>query len=144
MSKTVLFQTVQFSISTQFSSYWRIDRTLSGATTPSQSGPESHGNEATRCIPKTSSSDCVVSYQDTCWGDLTPLQRNSRCILQLQPTGQVCVCMRCVQKLSRLKMFYNSYPMFLWHTHTHTLSLYISIYIYMYIYIDNIVCYIYK
>ena len=30
---TVLFQTIQVSISTQFSSIWPIDRTLSGATT---------------------------------------------------------------------------------------------------------------
>ena len=27
--------------------------------------------------------------QDTRWGDLTPLQRSSWCILQLQPTGQI-------------------------------------------------------
>ena len=31
--KTILFQAIQFSISTQFSSIWPIDRTLSGATT---------------------------------------------------------------------------------------------------------------
>ena len=31
--KTVLFQVIQFSISTQFSSIWPIDRSLSGATT---------------------------------------------------------------------------------------------------------------
>ena len=37
--KTVLFQAIQFSISTQFSSIWPIDRTLSGATTPGQSEP---------------------------------------------------------------------------------------------------------
>ena len=36
--QTVLFQTIQFSISTLFSSIWLIDRTLSGATTPGQSG----------------------------------------------------------------------------------------------------------
>ena len=33
MSKTVLFQTIQLSICTQFSSIWPIDRTLSGANT---------------------------------------------------------------------------------------------------------------
>ena len=32
--KTVLFQTIQFSISTHFSSIWPIDRTLSGTNTP--------------------------------------------------------------------------------------------------------------
>ena len=34
-----------------------------------------------------SPSDCLVSYQDTRWGCLTPLQRCSRCILQTQLTG---------------------------------------------------------
>ena len=43
--KTVLFQTIQFSKSTQFSSIWAIGRTLSGATSLTQSGPGSHGNE---------------------------------------------------------------------------------------------------
>ena len=41
--KTVLFQTIQFSVSTQFSSIWPINRTLSGATTSGQSGPWSDG-----------------------------------------------------------------------------------------------------
>ena len=43
--KTVLFQTIRFSIRTQFSSIWTIDRALSGATTPGQSGPESDVSE---------------------------------------------------------------------------------------------------
>ena len=34
MSKIVLFQTIQYIISTQLSSIWTIDRTLSGDTTP--------------------------------------------------------------------------------------------------------------
>ena len=46
MSKKVLFQAILFSISTQFSSIWPIDRALSGATTPGQSRPSSDGNEA--------------------------------------------------------------------------------------------------
>ena len=33
MSKTVLFETIQFSISIPFSSIWPIDKTLPGATT---------------------------------------------------------------------------------------------------------------
>ena len=45
MSKTVLFQVIQFSISAQLSSIWHIDRTLSSATTPGQNGPESDSNE---------------------------------------------------------------------------------------------------
>ena len=71
MSKTILFQTVLFSISTQFSSIWPIDRTLSGATTPGQSGPGSNGNEGVLHIPQCSSitgaspSDCLVSYNRT-------------------------------------------------------------------------------
>ena len=44
MSKTVLYQAIQFSISTQFYFISSIDRTLSGATTPSQNGPGSDGN----------------------------------------------------------------------------------------------------
>ena len=60
--KTVLFQTIQFS------SIWPIDRTLSGAPTPGQSGLGSDGNERVLRIPQsftitgTSSSDCLVLY----------------------------------------------------------------------------------
>ena len=45
-----------------------IDRTLSGATTPGQSGPGSDSNEGVLCIPQsfcitgTSPLDCLVSY----------------------------------------------------------------------------------
>ena len=52
MSKTVLFQTIQFSISTQFSSIWPIDRILSGATTLGQGELGSDGNEVVLCISK--------------------------------------------------------------------------------------------
>ena len=45
MSKTVPFQTIQFSKSAPFSSIWPIDMTPSGATTPNQSGPGSDSNE---------------------------------------------------------------------------------------------------
>ena len=68
MSKTALFQIVQFSISTQFSSIRPMDRTLSDATTPGQSEPRSVGNEGVSCISQSSSiteispSDCLVSY----------------------------------------------------------------------------------
>ena len=50
------------------SSIWSIDRTLSGVTNPSQSGPGSDGNEVVLRIPLSSSitgaspSDCLVSY----------------------------------------------------------------------------------
>ena len=68
MSKTVIFQTIRFSINTQFSSIWFIDRTLSSATTPNQSGPGSDGNEGVLRIPQSSSVagtsplDLLVSY----------------------------------------------------------------------------------
>ena len=91
MSKTVLFQTIQFGISTQFNSIWPIDRTLKRATTPGQSEPWSDGNEGVLRIPQSSSitgtslSNYLVSnIQDTRWcggGGLTPLQRSGRCIL---------------------------------------------------------------
>ena len=50
------------------SSIWPIDRTLSGAASPAQSGPGSDGNETVLYIPQSSSitgdspSDCLVSY----------------------------------------------------------------------------------
>ena len=43
--KTVLFQEIQFTISTRFISVWPIYRTLSGATSRGQSGPGSNGNK---------------------------------------------------------------------------------------------------
>ena len=49
--KTVLFQTIQYSIGTQFSSIRPIDETLSGATT--QRVPVSDGNEMVLCIPQS-------------------------------------------------------------------------------------------
>ena len=51
----------------QFSSIQPIDRTLSGATIPGQSGPGSTGNEGVLRIPQspsitgTSPSDCLES-----------------------------------------------------------------------------------
>ena len=57
-----------FSISTQFSFGWFIDRTLSDTTTPGKSRPGSDGNECVLRIPQSSNitantlSDCLVSY----------------------------------------------------------------------------------
>ena len=57
-----------------FSSIWPIDRTLSCATTPGHSGPESDSNEEVLhipqsfCITGTSPSDCLVSYPGHLWG----------------------------------------------------------------------------
>ena len=66
--KTVLFQTIQFSISTLFISLLPIDKTLLGATTPGQSWPGSDGKKGLSHIPQSSSItrafplDCLVSY----------------------------------------------------------------------------------
>ena len=49
--KTFLFQTIQFSLSTHFSSIWSINKTLSGATIPGQSRPRSNSNKGVLHIP---------------------------------------------------------------------------------------------
>ena len=95
MSKTFLFQTIQFNLSTQFSSICPINWTLSVATTLGQSGPWSNGNEEVLSIPQsssiigTSSSDGLVSYLGHSMEDgFTLLPSCSRFILPLQPVGQ--------------------------------------------------------
>ena len=73
--KTVLFQAIQFTISTKFSSIWPIDKTLSGATTPGQSGPGSDAKEGllrisqSSSITGTSPSDCLMSYHGHSLGE---------------------------------------------------------------------------
>ena len=101
---TVLFQTIQFSISTLFSSIWTKDRILSGAATPSQSGPGSDGNSGLSVFPQAPALQELphqviwCHIQNTHWSSLTRLQRCSRCILQHQPTWPIyiyiyiCVC----------------------------------------------------
>ena len=55
-----------------------MDRALSGATTPGQSGPGSDGNERilhipqSSCITGTSPSDCLVSYPGHSLGESYP------------------------------------------------------------------------
>ena len=73
---------------------WPIDRTLSGATTPGQSGPGSNGNERVLHISQSSSiteaspSDCLMSYPGHLLvGCLTPLQTWGQCISQPQLIG---------------------------------------------------------
>ena len=85
--KKVLFQKVQFRISTQFTFISPIDRTLSCATTLNQSGPECDGNKEVLQRYSTLASEFLVSYQRHSLRSLTPLQRSNRCILQPQPTG---------------------------------------------------------
>ena len=53
--KRILFQTIQFCISKDFSSIWPIDRTLSAATSPGQSGPGNDDNNGVLRIPQSSS-----------------------------------------------------------------------------------------
>ena len=66
----------------QFSSIQPIDRALSSATIPGQSGPESNGNEGVLRIPQspsisaTSPSDYLLSYQGHLLGIL-PLCRGT-------------------------------------------------------------------
>ena len=52
MSKTVVFQTIQFNMIKQFSSNWPIDRRLSGVITPGYNAPGSDGNEEGLHIPQ--------------------------------------------------------------------------------------------
>ena len=87
--KTVLFPTIQLSISIHSSSFCPIVMTLSGATISGQSGPGSDANKEVCHIPQSSSisgaspSGCLVSYSEqSLGGGLTFLQRFSRCILQ--------------------------------------------------------------
>ena len=74
MSKTVLFKTIQFGISTQFSSISAIDRTLSDATTPGQSGPGKMTMKGYSAFPKAPvlldvSPECIVSNPDHLLGE---------------------------------------------------------------------------
>ena len=93
-SQTVLFQAIQFSINTQLSSICPKDRTLSGSITPGPSGPGSDGKGELHLFPQSfsittaSPSDCLVSYRRHSLGgeSFIPLQRDSWCILQPQPT----------------------------------------------------------
>ena len=77
------------------SSILPIDRTISGATTPGQSGPESDGIIRDTRIPQSSSitgaspSNCLYYLGHSLEG-FTPLKRFNRYILQSQPTGWFC------------------------------------------------------
>ena len=55
MSKTVVFRAIQFHISTQFSSIWPKDKTLSTVITPGQSGSGRDVSEGVLRIPQSSS-----------------------------------------------------------------------------------------
>ena len=70
--KTVLFQIIQFSISTQFSSIWPKDRTLSCVTTPSLSGPGCDVIAQNFSSTETSPLDCIMSYPGLSLGESNP------------------------------------------------------------------------
>ena len=95
--KTVLFQSVQFNISTEFSSIWPIDRTLSGATTPEQSGPRRDGNNEVLRIPQSSNmsgaspSGCFVSFAGHSLARVFPFYRHADPSL-LGKWYDLCVC----------------------------------------------------
>ena len=78
MSKTIPFQAIPFSISTQINSIRPIDRTLSGDTTLDQSGPGSDGSEGvlctsqSSCITGTLPSYCLESYPGHCLRGVLP------------------------------------------------------------------------
>ena len=70
------------------SSICPIDRTLSGSTTPGQSGQGTMVMKCYSTFPKTQRMEpyhqiIFCHGQETCW---TTLQRCSQCILQTQPT----------------------------------------------------------
>ena len=80
-------------MSTLFTSIRPIDSTLSGATNPDQREPGSNGNEEVLRIPQRSSITGTLSSYclgpnpgHLLGGNLTPLQKSSRCIPQTQPT----------------------------------------------------------
>ena len=94
LSQSVPIQTIQFSISTQFSSIKLIDGALSDTTIPGQSGPGSDGNEGVLHVPqsfsitRTSPSECLGSYPGYLLGvggGLIPLQRRGHSILNPHP-----------------------------------------------------------
>ena len=93
------------------SSIWPLDRTLSGATTLGQSGPESDGNEGVHLIPQSSkteatSSGRLMSYpRHFCGGEVLPLHRDAfivfyspswlglyMCVRRIDMHVCVCVC----------------------------------------------------
>ena len=92
MSKTFLFQAIQFSQTALIQAiYFSISMQLvllnpSGANIPGQSWPGSNGNEHHWKL--TIRLFSVISRTFVWGGGLTSLQRCSRCILLTQPTRQ--------------------------------------------------------
>ena len=98
MASSIATYQSKFNISHLFTdiicSIWLIDRTLSNATTPGQSGSGRNGNEEVLHIPLISKagaspSNCLMSYSGHSLGkgDLVDFQRFSWCILEPQLNG---------------------------------------------------------
>ena len=87
----VLFQAILFSVNTQLSSIWLIDRILPLQATVDEGN---NGNDGVFRIPQssgiteTSPSDCLMPYTGHSLEGLTLNQRCIRCIVQPQPIGQ--------------------------------------------------------
>ena len=77
--KTVLFQIIQLSIWTHFSSIWHIDWKLSGGTILGKSGPGTDGNVEHRSSSITGNSlrDCLESYSGHSLEGVLPLSRGA-------------------------------------------------------------------
>ena len=91
-SQTVLIQTIQFSISTQFSSIWPIDKTLSGTRVNmgvmTMKGYSTFPKATALLEPHHPIVLCYIKDTHWRWGGLTPLQRCSQYNLHPQLTGQ--------------------------------------------------------
>ena len=86
----IIFQAIQYSISTQFSSIRPIDRTLSVTIITGQSEPGSHGSEGVLSLSQNSSLTIRLfsPISRKLVAGVLPPKRCSQCILQPQPTGQ--------------------------------------------------------
>ena len=90
MLPSIALQQKQFNIIClhTFCSIWPIDRILSGASTPGESGPGGNGNEGVLHIPQISKngaslSDGLMSYnQDTHWRERV-LPHQQKCNLKM-------------------------------------------------------------
>ena len=87
MAKTVLFQTFQLSISSQFSSIWPIDRNQKWTWGWWQWRGMLHSLKLQYETNLSIRLFNVISRTPIGWWRLTPLQKSSRSILQPQPTG---------------------------------------------------------
>ena len=90
--KTILFQTIQFSVSTQFSSIYTIDMTYQPLSHRVRVDLGAMAIKGCSAFPKSSAllkshhQIVLCPIQDIGWRSITPLQRCRRCILQSQFT----------------------------------------------------------